>query len=59
MNLSPWFYPSDPPVRAGSYQIKDFIGRITWARWDGAHFQRGGLRVDTATIYAWRGVVKP
>lgn len=59
MNLSPWFYPSEPPVREGRYQVKDWIGRITEADWDGAHFLRGGLRVETSTIRCWRGVVKP
>lgn len=59
MNLSPWFYPSEPPVRAGSYQIKDWIGRITWAEWDGAHFMRGGWAIPKCLIRCWRGVTKP
>lgn len=59
MNLSPWFHPSEPPVRAGRYQIKDWIGRIYEADWDGARFVRCGLGIDPATIRAWRGLVKP
>jgi hypothetical protein len=58
MKLSPWFYPSEPPVRAGRYQVKDWIGRITEVDWDGAHFQRAGLRIDITTIRCWRGVVR-
>lgn len=59
MNLSPWFYPSDPPVRQGMYQLKSWVGQITEAEWDGAYFRIGDMRIDPTTIRGWRGVVKP
>ena len=31
MNLSPWFCTSEPPVRPGVYQIKNYVGVITEA----------------------------
>jgi len=65
MNLSPWFLPSEPPERLGVYQIKNYVGVITCAYWDGAHFLhtglhiRAGLRIGITTIYRWRGVTLP
>lgn len=60
MNLSPWFYTSEPPVRTGVYQLKNYVGHIAEAYWDGAHFLhtgrhiRAGLRIGTDTIYRSR-----
>ena len=65
LNLSPWFIPSEPPVRPGVYQIKNHVGHITEAYWDGTHFLhtglhiRAGLRIGITTIYRWRGVTLP
>ena len=59
MKLSPWFKPSEPPVRVGRYQLKDWIGRITEAEWDGEQFMRGGWAIPASLIRCWRGVVKP
>ena len=65
--VTPWFCTSDPPVRNGVYQIKNYLGVITEAYFDGAHFLhtglhiRAGLRIGTCTctIYRWRGVTLP
>lgn len=58
MNLSPWLKPTEPPVRRGWYQVKDWIGRITEAEWGGCNFMRGGWAIPERMIRCWRGVVK-
>ena len=53
MILSPWFKPSDPPVRIGKYQVQDSAGRTADAWWDGVRFNSPCARI----VCAWRGVV--
>lgn len=61
MNLSPWFYPSEPPVRPGMYQIKGWDGQIRYAEfeerlwWDKP---RSFEQIPQQRIRCWRGVVK-
>lgn len=61
MNLSPWFYPSEPPVREGRYQVKDWIGHINYAEFEGRLWwsePRSFKNIPTHRIRAWRGVIK-
>lgn len=58
MNLSPWFPPSDPPVRRGRYQVKDWVGNIVLLEWYFDHFRDAKYDlVPMRRIRAWRGLV--
>lgn len=59
MNLSPWFKSTEPPVRGGRYQVKNWIGHISYMEYVGYAWRDGAKIIPQHKIYAWRGVIKP
>ena len=61
ITLSPWFFPAEPPVRNGRYQVKGWIGQINYREWFNDHWRDevNYDRIPQHRIRAWRGVVKP
>lgn len=60
MNLSPWFPPSDAPVRDGLYQVKGWDGHICYTEFEGRLWwsqPRSLENIPTRRIRCWRGVV--
>lgn len=57
--LSPWFKQTEPPVRNGRYQVKDWVGNIVYLEWYFDHWRDAKYdHVPSRKIHAWRGVVQ-
>lgn len=56
MNLSPWFKPSEPPVRDGVYQVKGWDGQIHDTEWTQGEWWDGVTPIPQKRICAWRGL---